>query len=223
MKNKILNALALSLIVSVGSFVSTANATLIDFQTSSGVTQSGSNAVTASGQVIDGITYGFNGFLYNRNLVSDSGGFTFSDLYNDFVYINSAGPMTLSLSGLDANSQYDIRFFSSDRFDGDLSWATDMTNIFTATTGSGDAVEITWDRQSDPASNLMNSGLGRFTSSNAGILEFSITGLVADVDQTGNPFVRLNGLDVTAVPAPGSLTLLGLSLIGLGFTRRKKA
>ncbi len=219
MKFKMIKAALLGFALSVSGFT---NATLIDFQTSSGVTQSGFNGVNANNATVGGITFTFDGVLYNRNTLSDAGLFNFSNLYNDFLYDNTAGPMTLTLSGLNANSLFNITFFSSDRFNGALQWATDMKNTFTPVIGSGGVVDITWNRLVDPTSNLVNSGTGTFMSSDNGTLSFEITGVVMDTDQSGSPFVRLNGLEINEVPEPSTLAILALALIGLGARRLKK-
>lgn len=224
MKKKFLMGLVAGLFLV--SIVGIVEATTIDFQPLSGsVAETGYDAVTELSQAVDGITFTLTGALFDSNSLADSGVFDFADLYNDFAYTNHPDTgFNLTLNGLAAAAQYDIRFYSSARFNDDFWFATDMTNIFTPVVGSGNAVSVTWDRQNDPTSNLQDSAMGTFMSSENGELSFNITGIVAASDGKGNPFVRLNGLDLTQspVPEPTTMLLFGLGLLGLVGVSRKK-
>lgn len=217
----------------------------VDFQhtttSAPGVTQSGfspfdetdSNPLTFTTSQGDvSVTIGskdadLSGF-FTRGGLSNSGAFTFADLYNDFVFDNgsSGEDLTLSLSGpgIDADSDYLLTFFSFDP----LSTQGDHEVTISPTSGTtGDPLTILWSGSDVPTSNEEFAATGIFQSNGLGQLNFLLTDQFSGATQTAG--IRLNGFQIaaTAVPEPISLPVwilaAGVALGALRIVRRRRA
>ena len=139
--------------------------------------------------------------------------FNFAELYNDFVYDNTGGTIQFVLSGpgIKPNTDYLLTFYSFDR---DASVTS--TTQFLATPGSnttGTTGSITYVGTVDPTTDAQYS-----TTITARSTDNS---LEIDADITAGVFNRVNGLQVSLVPEPAGLGVLGLS--GLLALRRRRA
>jgi hypothetical protein len=182
----------------------------------SGMLETGPQPYTATFSTAAGnITVSVNSdHFFDRGSPTDSGAFTYGELYRDFAYNNATGSainFVLSGPGIVANKEYAITWYAYDS-----NTATDNTVTFAAT----------------PLSNTSGS-IGSVTYNGATPLvandQFSFTGLWSatdnslEIDATASvgSFIRVNGFQVYA-PEPSSLALFaGAALVG--FARRRRA
>lgn len=188
--------------------------------TSSGsVSQSvGAFTVTFSDLNTGEATAGFS----ERGSLSDSGAFTYADLYNDFGF-DKSGPFTVTIEDgtLAANTAYDVRLFAYDYHSAVYNSGTEVTMNYTPTSGTtGSAVAVTFTADHTPADNLDYSNVGTFTTNGSAQIIFEVT--AGTNDKSNNPRTLLNGLTV-AVPEPTSFLLLGLAGIVALRPRRRRA
>ena len=143
-------------------------------------------------------------------------GGAFNNLYRDAVLPNDGATLTIGITGLNASTSYQLDLYSYD------AQPVVRQETFTVTGGtltggtptpSGNAVTFTANtvpnNQYDDAARLT------VTSTAAG----SIT--VVQSSTSTVPF--LNGLEISAVPEPTSLGLLGVGGLGLLARRRRRA
>lgn len=167
-------------------------------------TSIGTLDVTVGGyQTTSGTTGGF----LDRAAPTNSGSFTYSNLYRDFLFTNTGGgTLTLAIKGVQPNTDYELTFWSSDVFaDPTNVFADVITNRIAATgTTSGAAGTITFDTTQNATSNLQHSFTGLFRSTtdtlSFNLTDVTVTGLTADV-------VRLNGFQLSAVPEPSAVAI----------------
>jgi hypothetical protein len=134
-------------------------------------------------------------------------------------YYNVSGTMQLSLSGLDASLMYTVELFNSFGSWAGINNLSDMmvNGVFadgsagpsTASAGNG------WNRYTDGF--IPKAGL---TFSNV-----SATGgnLLVSTFSGPNPTVQAIRIEAFSMPEPSILAILGLGLVGLGWSRRKKS
>ncbi len=216
----------------------------VDFQnttiSAAGVTQSGFSAFTEvdganpSGKTFSTTEGSINlkvsgedtavGGFYTRNtfLLTNSGSFTYADLYNDFLFKNSTtNQIEFVLSGLAANKGYAVTFYSYDNstdhnpmdptYDGPASHSITFTGI----SGSGGSSSLSYTAGvAPPTTNSQYAVTAQFTSDSTGTLS------IAGVDVA---YVRINGLEIATVPVPEPSSLV-LAITGvlafIGIRRR---
>jgi hypothetical protein len=182
-------------------------------------TQSGWTEVNLDG--VNGVTFtGVGGvFLDDRNRgtanTNGAGGDTDNnDMWKDFIFadergvnVSSPAGVDITVSGLLANTFYDVRLWAFD----------DLSDGGRYMTWNGVALSIP--NTPDPAS--LDSQLAEFTALSDASGNLLLEGRIGSPQGTCcNVFV--NGFELTAVPEPGTLSLLGIGLMGLGFARRYK-
>lgn len=147
--------------------------------------------LTVDGDLTVAIT-GADG-LFQRGGASDAGEFTYADLYNDFVYNNSAPTdTTFNFSGaaIQPNTEYDITFWAWDfAEDGVPNRTTTLTGV-SGTTGSA---TIDWTAAQSPATNGEFTNTTRYKSDSQGVIQ-----IVA----TDNAHLRINGLSIQSIAEP---------------------
>lgn len=195
--------------------------TQVGFGSMVGSEAAGKTFVTTEGNVTVAVS-NFDSFFSagGGDVLSNGGAFTFANLYNDFVYSNGGATLHFSISGLQANTLYQITWYGYQPGQ----FATNVTNsIAAAGNTTGSSGNISFDPRSAPLSNDQFGFTGVWSAPDSS-LEIDI-GFVSD-DWVGGSAVRTNGFQLSrtsAVPEPGIAALLGIGLAGLAISRRKKA
>lgn len=183
-------------------------------------------AFTTTSQTFGAITVSLsstgNLFARNRGAIAEGGGFTFSDLYRDWISGRDPvsgvfQPMTLSLSGLALATNYQLVFYAYDS-----SAVGSTTQVFTNITsgGSSGLGSITYVGSSAPVSNSQYSLTATVTSSNTGAIDISALVNAGGAQQRA----LLNGfeLNTAAVPEPHTTWLIAIAGAILAFTGRNR-
>jgi hypothetical protein len=169
--------------------------------------------------------------------LTNSGAFTYANLYNSFAYNNSsqtnlqnttAFPTSISLNfsgaGISALTPYSLMFYSFDTDGGRPATSGTHTETFTGTAGTiGSAGNIVWSDQARPTSNNQYSSVGTFTSDASGNLNIVVSdSYVNNFDSRSG--VRLNALilSTASAPEPGTLGMLALALGGMACLRKTR-
>src|SRR5690606_30887667 len=157
------------------------------------------------------------------NGLVDSDDFTYGDLLRDLhtaltLGVKSAATVAnLTLSGLDANTEYDVQIWSLDpQYGGTETFTWWDLSLYDSEDSESEPVligEIINQTSPTPTSNDAFSTIGRLTSNAAGELILSQTATAGDG--------AINGLTISLVPEPGSMMLLGLGGLGLMARRRR--
>jgi len=134
-----------------------------------------------------------------------------NDMWRDFIFVSGSDAtgtkgLDITITGLLFSTNYNVRVWAWD----------DSTSTNPVATWNGNS--LTFPNTPDPAS--LNDYVVSFTATtdNLGTLVLQGRGVNA---ATNNVFI--NGFELTAVPEPGSLALLGLGLMmTIGFIRLKR-
>ena len=184
-------------------------AALLSVDFGSSPAQSGFTAVSTSDPTtIGAFTIEAIGKFYTR-------GETSFDLYDDFFYENNTSSITVILSGtgIAANTDYSLKFWSFDALSEGTSTVPQEMSFTGISGSSGSAGPIVFDNDSNPTTLDEFSTTGTFTSDGTGSLTIEITDPVQDL--------RLNGLELSAVPEPSAAMLIGLAGFALVLRRRR--
>jgi hypothetical protein len=146
---------------------------------------------------------------------SDSGGFTFGELYRDYVTTSGQNAiLQIQVSGLNPNTDYRFTFYAYNPLS-----SVGITNRFTNTTGgvqpstSGTIIE---DWTASISSNEQFALTMDAVADGSGVVTFAEAPLANPPYQT----VRLNGLQI-AVPEPSVFALVIVGISGLLAVRRR--
>ncbi len=143
---------------------------------------------------------------------SDSGTFTYSDVYRDFITANFQG---IELSGLTADFNYDVTFYAYDNSGNRTQTFTDVTPGSTGLSGS-----VTYASGSTFNSSTPNNIFATTVNAKSdpqGRLFFTESG----VGTAGSSSVALFNAVVVSVPEPSSSIIVIGALGMLGFRRRR--
>ena len=165
----------------------------VDFQNSTtavpGVTQTGFNSFTevdganptgktfstTQGNInlqVSGEDTAVGGFFTrSTNLLTNSGSFTYADLYNDFIFKNSTtNQINFVFSGLAQNQQYQVTFFSYDNSTAMADGPTSHDITFTGIDGSTGTSAVSYTSGVPPLTNAQYAVTAQFTTDGTGTL-----------------------------------------------------
>jgi PEP-CTERM motif len=198
------------------------------FETTTGYGQIGSNA-TVSGWSTNGYNFIFpssggtvNGSAGSLSLYNGvPGGATLGPSPDGGNYIGAdgayqVGAINQTINGLTSGAQYTVSFY----------WGGAQQSGFSGTTTEKWLVSL---GNQTLSTNTVTDVSGGFTGWQQTFLTFTATGnsevlsfLAQGTPDGQPPFSLLDGVSMTQVPEPASMSLLGAGLAGLGFFRRRK-
>jgi hypothetical protein len=170
---------------------------------------------------ITGVPAQLGAGMYTRGAAVDgtNAGFTYANLYNDWLFGTT---LDFSISGLDADTAYEITWYSYDEYH------QGGSTTFKAKDGSdtsGDTIEsLTIAASAAPTANDDLAYTGTWTST-TGTLDLTASSAATNI-------VRVSGFEISAVsgggggnavPEPATATLAMLGLGGLMMRRRRNA
>jgi hypothetical protein len=163
----------------------------------------GSYGVTVTnGYTVDGSGYlnatGLVNARYRAGNPPDSGAFTYSDLYTDFV--TNGADTGLQLTGFDVNTAYTVTFYAFD-------YSNTRTQTFRDITGGTNVLlgSIAWTASTTPTSNGQYSLTATVTTDSLGRMTIRANG--------ASGTTVINGLQVASIPEPSTVMLTGLGLV----------
>jgi len=145
---------------------------------------------------------------------TDSGSFTYSNLYRDFINTSANGNMTIGLTGLNASTAYQLTLYAYDNSNGRTMTFTDFTTGSAGATGS-----ITWTAGATFDSTTLNS----VYSTTLNVTSDATGALVIRDIPTGSAPALINGLQLIAVPEPSSIGLCLVAAGGLVLSIRRRS
>lgn len=155
-----------------------------------------------------------DGSFFDRPSLGNSGAFTYAELYRDFNYVATAnGTIDYTVSGLAASTAYAVRVYAYDHGETGTHTVNFGPTSGSGTTGTSGAV--TYVAGTAPTTNHQYSTLLTLTTDAGGVLSFTATGPNAINS------LRVNGFEVSAVPEPASLALMGLGAVLVCRRRRR--
>lgn len=144
---------------------------------------------------------------------TDTGSFTYSSLYRDFVNAAATGPISIEFSGLNANTTYILTLYGYDN-------SNSRTLTYAEFTGGvvGSASDsVTWAAGATfdgTTPNDIYAGQLTLTSDSAGTVAVRIS--------ANSGAALLNGFQIAAVPEPSAVVLAGVFLVIGVATRRRR-
>jgi len=114
---------------------------------------------------------------YFKDMIPDSGEFTYGRLYRDVVYTNYGESLTCTVSGLTPSTSSDLKLYAFDSYEA----LGDVVNTFTPAPGTvGDAVAVNYNSTAPPSSNDEYAATAHWQSDGAGVISFTVTGQTQD-------------------------------------------
>lgn len=180
------------------------------------VTLAGSAAVNSGG------SFTSTGTMTARdrgNPATDTGTFTYNDVYRDFITLNAGTTMGIQLTGLAANTSYAVTFYV---YDNANTRSVGFKDITGATNASPNGVNLSlgstsWTAGStfgSTTSNEVFSVSGTAVSDSLGRLTFSNT------INSGNAFI--GGLTLATIPEPSTYALLLGGIVAMTAAARRR-
>ena len=138
---------------------------------------------------------------------ADSGAFTYSALYRDFINPTTTSAMSIGVAGLTGNTQYKIGLYAYDNSNTKTITFTDYT-----TGAAGNSGQVPFTAGATFTSNDQFATFFNATTNSAGNLVFRAT------SNSGGALI--SGLVIDSVPEPASIGLMSLAALALYRRRR---
>lgn len=195
--------------VAIGLLAANVNASVIDFEDIA----IPSGTYTGGG-VVNG-DFSSGGFLFDNST-------NHYHLVNNYAYAAANGTTYAAFDNWAGNNVTTMSMTSGGLFnltsiDFSEFWNTDWTKTLTVTGSGGQTAVITLDGINDELGPLND-----FQTELFGWTDLSWVSFDSNDDGTGDNYWGMDNITYSSVPEPATLSLLGLGLLGLGLTRRRK-